>query len=295
MTTEEVKEIFRGPKNGVTKKDGMNEVSAIWNGLSDEQKAAYRKKAHPAPASPPDSTEAETVKTSDNVNDEEVAMRQTISFKRAANQVVEFMNNWVAQAVHLAKSANCELVMFAVSRHLGNHAFQFAKCTHGATRFVTGAQILDGTKHYAARMQSYLTGYEVAQIAKINGKKPRLPNKHPVTIAARMRAFIREKTEGALNKWPWTKTNYRLAQAKFRLELLPGARSKRESLMRPSRYLKSSPESTLHRYLDQNTDEEESDPGDESNVSERSIEDDSDEDDEDEDNEDEDEVDENDQ
>jgi hypothetical protein len=61
--------------------------------------------------------------------------------------------------------------MFAVSRHLGSHAFQLAKWTPGATRFVTGAKALDGPKHYPARMQAYLTGYEVAQVAKINSKK----------------------------------------------------------------------------------------------------------------------------
>ena len=71
----------------------------------------------------------------------------------------------------MAKTANCEMIMFAVSRHLAAHSFQLVTSTHGASRFVAAAANLDGTRSYAARFQSYLTGYEVAELAKFSKAK----------------------------------------------------------------------------------------------------------------------------
>jgi hypothetical protein len=51
-------------------------------------------------------------------------------------------------------------------------------------------------------------------------------------------------------KWPWTKTKKKLARMKFHLELLPGARSKLEWLMEPSRGLTLALEATLNDDLD---------------------------------------------
>ncbi|KAA1067688.1 hypothetical protein PGT21_014627 [Puccinia graminis f. sp. tritici] len=193
--TKEARDIFRG--HGVAKKNGMLEVSSKWHGLSDEEKLEFAKcvrsvgsNARPANTEGPGNNPDEVDDTDEIDAAGEVSMRQTVSLKRAADQVQNFMDDWVARAVHIAKTTNCEMVMFAVSRHLGSHAFQLAKWTHGATRFVTGSKALDGPKHYPARMQAYLTGYEVAQVAKINSKKGCAVKKHPVSISKRMAALI---------------------------------------------------------------------------------------------------------
>jgi hypothetical protein len=55
-----------------------------------------------------------------------------------------------------------------------------------------------------------------------------------------------------MNKWPWTKTEVRLAKLKYCLVLLPGARIDREWIMRPSRSLKGAREAALHHDLDMN-------------------------------------------
>ena len=81
------------------------------------------------------------------------------------------LTNWstdmnVSQAVHIAKTANCKMVLFVVSKHLAAHIFQLVKATRSASNFVTTANCLDGTCSYAARLQAYLTGYGVEEIAK---------------------------------------------------------------------------------------------------------------------------------
>jgi hypothetical protein len=58
------------------------------------------------------------------------------------------------------------MVLFVVSKHLAAHTFQLVKATHGANNFVAASARLEGTQTYAARLQAYITGYEVAEVAR---------------------------------------------------------------------------------------------------------------------------------
>ncbi|KAA1100604.1 hypothetical protein PGTUg99_027643 [Puccinia graminis f. sp. tritici] len=257
MQTPKVREVFRGAQKGVKDKSAMPLVSTMWNELPEEERLRYMKPSSKKQHNNLDPSIAATNNENpsgeaddDNEDELQVIMRRSVSFKRASDQVQDFMADWFEQAVHISKTCDCEMVMFAVSRHLGTHSFQFTRSTHGATRFVMGAQILDGTRHYAAQFQSYITGYEVAQIAKINGKKQGPPKTPSVSTAVRLSHLITEKTEGVIKKWPWTRTEFRLAKLKYRLVLLPGSKTNRDWLMRPGRELKGPREATLHLDLD---------------------------------------------
>ncbi|PLW20666.1 hypothetical protein PCANC_07394 [Puccinia coronata f. sp. avenae] len=143
------------------------------------------------------------------------------------------------------------MVLFVVSKHLAAHTFQLVKATHGANNFVAALARLEGTQTYAARLQAYITGYEVAEVARFAEPK-KSTNKQPVSAVARMSTLVAEKTKGAQSRWPWTNTDFKLAKLKYRLELRPGAKTQADWLKKPSRGLHPSFQTVIHNDLDDN-------------------------------------------
>jgi hypothetical protein len=80
------------------------------------------------------------------------------------------------QAVNIAKTCNCEVVFFAVSKHLAKHSFRLSRCTPGAEGSVQTLNDIDGVSHFAARLQALVTGNSVAQLT-INEKLPEAERK----------------------------------------------------------------------------------------------------------------------
>ncbi|EFP81362.2 uncharacterized protein PGTG_06983 [Puccinia graminis f. sp. tritici CRL 75-36-700-3] len=299
MQTKKVRAVFQGARKGVKYSPAMGLASKLWHKLSPEEKAKYRHSAmvttddasdenglagnssdrnqvatdSSAPNGPVADNEAnsqgsavEEASDDDEPNGgaNQVGMRKNISLHSASKEVENFMDEWDAKAVNVANTFGCELVTFAVSRHLGRHSFQFTRCTPGAIQFVQGAKDVDGAKAYPARMQSFITGYTVADLAAVisrakeeaakaakNGTAvPRSAPLHPISAVARMSLLIAEKTQGAIKQWPWTDTDFSLAQTKHRLILLPGAQIQEAWLKRPSRGLGTKRQGVLHVALD---------------------------------------------
>ena len=83
------------------------------------------------------------------------------------------MSNFKSQATHVAKTENAEIVVIAVSKHLGPHSFQVVRGTPGASPFLNFARDLNQDQHHVARLQSHITGYSSKRLAKmIECKKP---------------------------------------------------------------------------------------------------------------------------
>ncbi|WAQ82586.1 hypothetical protein PtA15_2A903 [Puccinia triticina] len=258
MKTPQARSVFRGPHKGVKDKTVMGGVASRWHALTPEEQEKFRKAARSKPLpdadddNPDDGSESNT--DEDDKQPISTALKsgicRTISFKRASEQVANFMDLWVKQAVHIAKTCNCEMVFFAVSRHLGLHSFQYTQSTHGASAFVAAAQNMDGLRHYPARMQGYLAGYKLADLAALaEGKKTK--NK-AVSAVARMSTLVAEKTNGALTQWPWTNTDEVLAEVKYRVVLLPGGKTQLKWIKSPSRDLHVKPQAVLLNDLENN-------------------------------------------
>ncbi|WAQ92318.1 hypothetical protein PtA15_16A224 [Puccinia triticina] len=245
MTTKLARKVFRGPRKGVKHKGVMKDVSALWNKLSPEEQAAYQ---NGKPQTRPNGDTRPT--DDDDKESEEGGTRKMISFKQVANKVENFMDDCMSKAAHIAKTSNCEMIMFAVSRHLAAHSFQFGKATHGAPKFLASAAHLDGTKHYPACMQSYLTGYEVAEIAELARSKRGPPKYRPVLIPKCLSDLVAEKTDSVILRWPWTATDWKLAKIKFKIKLLPGARTQIKWLKQQSRNMLAIVKAAIHLDLD---------------------------------------------
>ncbi|WAR53448.1 hypothetical protein PtB15_2B879 [Puccinia triticina] len=226
MKTPQARSVFRGPHKGVKDKTVMGGVASRWHALTPEEQEKFRKAARSKPLpdadddNPDDGSESNT--DEDDKQPISTALKsgicRTISFKRASEQVANFMDLWVKQAVHIAKTCNCEMVFFAVSRHLGLHSFQYTQSTH-----------------------------DLAALAE--GKKTK--NK-AVSAVARMSTLVAEKTNGALTQWPWTNTDEVLAEVKYRVVLLPGGKTQLKWIKSPSRDLHVKPQAVLLNDLENN-------------------------------------------
>ncbi|KAA1068462.1 hypothetical protein PGT21_024502 [Puccinia graminis f. sp. tritici] len=177
----------------------------------------------------------------------------TVSNLVRKDQAEKAINKWSAESLNIAKTCNCEVVIFAVSKHLSAHSFKFERCTPGAIKEHTTILEMDGDNHYSARLQALLTGNSVGQITVANklpgNQKKKLRNLLP-QLTAQLAVHINRKTHGVLTSWPWTDNNKRLAEAKYRLELSHLAVSDINWLRRSNKKLKKTHVSMLLLDLD---------------------------------------------
>ncbi|OAV88082.1 hypothetical protein PTTG_11461, partial [Puccinia triticina 1-1 BBBD Race 1] len=165
-------------------------------------------------------------------------IRGTVSNLTQKNQVDLTMNRWAREAANLSATCCCEVVIFAVSKHLSNHCFQMDRCTPGA--FKPNSEIsqmdgnnqysaqMDGNNQYSARLQALVTGNSVGQIAvgeKIPGTSKKKLKQIRSELCTELAEFIARETNNIITSWPWASNETRLREAKFQLELAPDARS----------------------------------------------------------------------
>ncbi|KAA1083333.1 hypothetical protein PGTUg99_008910 [Puccinia graminis f. sp. tritici] len=256
LKTPEARAIFK-ETGGVDDQSAMKKVSELWHKLTPEEKKGFANKIDdgltdeeraldddnseelivPVEPAAPSTSGKDSVPTSG-----QLSVRTEGSFRHDYFTVQNFVNDFVAK-----------FVVFAVSTHLGPSSYQISQCTPGANVFLTYSKDVDAENHYAARFQSHITGYNVAQIAELADKTPKKNLKkpsHEVKVTARMTSLIKAKTEGVVKRWPWTDTVSRLAEIGFEIALAPSARINFDWITQPSRQLKVEHIDSLHLDLD---------------------------------------------
>ncbi|OAV87648.1 hypothetical protein PTTG_29340 [Puccinia triticina 1-1 BBBD Race 1] len=250
MKTTGARAVFRGRRKGVKHRPAMGGVSDLYWELSPEETASF---ADPPPP--------ETLIPADDPNNIILLRKSQLLPRLNGVNVRQYHSNkprimykilWKAgsnKLFTLPRAATVKWFFLPSPGTLG-HTFQFTQTTHGATAFTAAARNIDGERHYPARMQAYLTGYGVAEIAAYaNTRRCRIKDR-PVSAKARMSQLVAEKTNGAMTTWPWTKTDFKLAKIKYRLVLLPGAKIQASWIKSPSRNLHTAPKTILHTDLD---------------------------------------------
>ncbi|OAW00172.1 hypothetical protein PTTG_25188 [Puccinia triticina 1-1 BBBD Race 1] len=155
-------------------------------------------------------------------------IRGTVSNLARKNQVDLTMNRWAREAANLSATCCCEVVIFAVSKHLSNHCFRTDRCTPGAFKPNSEISQMDGNNQYSARLQALVTGNSVGQIAvgeKIPGASKKNLKQIRSELCTELAQFIARETNNIITSWPWASNETRLREAKFQLELAPEARS----------------------------------------------------------------------
>ncbi|WAR63089.1 hypothetical protein PtB15_18B171 [Puccinia triticina] len=208
---------FRGVGKGVAgHRLGMREVSLLYkqyNTRKQPPRTSGSPTTNPASRSPSPEPELTPSKLAlDNDLDVEEALnpqsnpplssqlRGPVSLSKAESQVEAFLANWVNQANSIAQTCNCEMIVFAVSTHLGRHSFQLTKSTHRALPFVELADEVDQPTTYPARFQASLVGTSALDLAKHNKPARRSKKQTTPSIIGRGRT-INETLRKQVTNW----------------------------------------------------------------------------------------------
>ncbi|OAV98638.1 hypothetical protein PTTG_01745 [Puccinia triticina 1-1 BBBD Race 1] len=263
LKTDKARKIFQTCGQGVRNKEVMKRLSEAYHNLSPEEMAALVQKPDDddldeddesgdgiigrQPRGPEDLTEEELAL--DDMSDAEddaatgpnpLGTRGTVSNLVRKNQVDTVMNRWAKEARNIAKTCCCEIVFFAVSKHLSEHCFRMSRCTPGAFESNQLMSRVDGNE-YSARLQGLVTGNSIGEIA-VADKLPGKFKKNLVflrkQVIEELSSLIARQTSNVLTAWPWADNDKQLRDAKFRLELSPGALSEIQWLRQSSKKLK---------------------------------------------------------
>ncbi|WAR54492.1 hypothetical protein PtB15_4B109 [Puccinia triticina] len=134
-------------------------------------------------------------------------IRGTVSNLTRKNQVDLTMNRWAREAANLSATCCCEVVIFAVSKHLSNHCFRMDRCTPGAFKPNSEISQMDGNNQYSARLQALVTGNSVGQIAvgeKIPGTSKKNLKQIRSELCTELAEFIARETNNIITSWPKT-------------------------------------------------------------------------------------------
>ncbi|KAH9808038.1 hypothetical protein DFH28DRAFT_1199408 [Melampsora americana] len=249
LQTHHAKALFKtygGISNGVA----MSELSFAWKHMSPEEKAAFK-----APIPDVDLNFGDKVVS--NKRARQIVQPRTLvksnptSLQKSERQVQSYLTDLIAKATPIAASCNCEFVFFAVSKHLAAHSFQIRVVTPGAQRGVELITEAAGTQEFGAQLQGYVTGNttEAVQAKRHCGGNSKVVRKE---VTARLGRLLAERSQSALNKWPWSDADTVLATFNLRMVLTrPGSTLDINCLKRPLSQL-SGPDSRKINYeLDQ--------------------------------------------
>ncbi|WAR55413.1 hypothetical protein PtB15_6B154 [Puccinia triticina] len=156
-------------------------------------------------------------------------VRGTVSNLVRKNQVESALNQWSAEARNVATTCCCEIVMFAVSKHLSTNCFRLERCTPGAFKPNQEMSLMDGNNHYSACLQGLVTGNSVGELAvadKVPGNSKKGLICLRTELCAELKTFISRETKNVFTSWPWQDNCNKLRKAKFELVLAPKALSK---------------------------------------------------------------------
>ncbi|OAV94427.1 hypothetical protein PTTG_02203 [Puccinia triticina 1-1 BBBD Race 1] len=163
--------------------------------------------------------------------------RGTVSPRIWWEQAGKAMDKWLKEALNVAKSCSCEVVFFAVSNHLGSHSFQLFRTTPGAAAEHKVITDNDGINRYPARLQAYITGVNISQVAAARrvSSNPNSLKSLLSQLTSAMSKFAEHETGGILTDWPWTETEHNLWIAGYRLQISAGPAFREEWLKTPTR------------------------------------------------------------
>ncbi|KNZ50082.1 hypothetical protein VP01_4608g2, partial [Puccinia sorghi] len=219
LQTNQAQAIFQMSGQGIKDKNIMNKLSEAYAKLTPEEKAALAKSATPTDTlveelincpdqmgttfnqqPPPQTqpghqrTQADCTLTAKELALDDLSEDDAQLPSNSAPTMLHYL-----LAVNIAQTCNCEVVLFAVTKHLSKHSLNFSRWTPGAKESHQKISDLDGNMHYSARLQALINGNTVKNHAvaqKFPGMKTR-PHQGP----ANTRRFEVLKQGCPCNQW----------------------------------------------------------------------------------------------
>ncbi|KAH9809626.1 hypothetical protein DFH28DRAFT_1086086 [Melampsora americana] len=240
---------------GIGDGKGMKLLSQVWKNMTQEEKDVYKEATQAA-----DSTTLNTLEQGLEEVQVGPQRRQAILHPRS-NVVINprnlvqykhnaetFMDEMLAKCIPVAKTNHFEVVLIAVSTHIGKHNFQITRNTAGVTLPVKMIYDIEGVQNFPAQLQALLVGKTTLQLADD------LADKTAHGLHARVVKSLSRFLHGVtgLNHWPWSRCDKTLGDLGFELKLLPGARSQLATFKTPSNTLNQAKLLALESDLNDN-------------------------------------------
>ncbi|EGG10307.1 uncharacterized protein MELLADRAFT_94500 [Melampsora larici-populina 98AG31] len=196
LQSPRAREVFKAAR-GVGSGEGMRQLSAVWKSMTEAEKDVYKEATQ------------ETDPASLQAMDEDLAELEVGAQSR--NETLQSGSNTVVNPRSLKKYKD------NADKYLDDIMKKFTRSTVGVTKIVEDIYAMDGFNNFATEVQAHLVGRKPGEMTKSKSVASFIAE------SLRPSQVIAEVT--GLKHWPWSRCDLTLAEAGFKLELLPGARS----------------------------------------------------------------------
>ncbi|EGG09328.1 uncharacterized protein MELLADRAFT_96268 [Melampsora larici-populina 98AG31] len=234
---------------GIGSGEAMRELSAKWAEMEPSEKDTYKKVTEDT--SHLDEGLAE-LDFGQQARDEILQPRTTIlqnprCLKTQKEAAVRLLDKTLVKCIPVAKANGFEVAIIAVSRHIAKHSFQLTKNTIGIDKALEIIYEKDGEKALPVQLQSYIVGKTPAAMT---ADLENIGKRYQSRVVHALSAFLMETT--GLKNWPWSKCDKTLADAGYKLKLLPGARSDINTFKTTSKALNQAKLVSIKKDLQEN-------------------------------------------
>ncbi|KAH9807540.1 hypothetical protein DFH28DRAFT_1089350 [Melampsora americana] len=213
---------------GVASGEAMRVLKANWATINKAEKETYRKV--------PRNTSADT--TNEDLKDLGIGAQSQSNILQPRTTVItnarclkqykvsaeRLLDQTLAKCAPIARANHFEMVIIAVSTHIGPNHFQLTRNTIGVDKALQIIYNNQGADVLPVQLQAYLVGKSP------HGLQSELENqgrRFQSRVVNALSTHLYETTK--LKHWPWSRCDATLAAAGYELKLLPGARSVEET------------------------------------------------------------------
>ncbi|KAH9807185.1 hypothetical protein DFH28DRAFT_1152643 [Melampsora americana] len=224
--------------SGVASGEASTFASIKWNEMSKEEQDSYKAENHTVNTSSntiDSAPQADTKK--EPIYHNARAKKNSLASARLA--VTNFMINsrfmltiLCIEARDIAATYEGDFAIIGVSNYLGNDAYQIARGTPRALKWLDNDRVCNPRKHIAAQLQSYVTGTEAGLL---NSSKAKVDDRTKCREA--LSDLISMRTRRAFEKWPWKGCQEKLAAKGYVIQFAPDSKSQANDIMQESNQL----------------------------------------------------------
>ncbi|KAH9822295.1 hypothetical protein DFH28DRAFT_1180625 [Melampsora americana] len=211
--------------SGVASGEASTFASIKWNEMSKEEQDSYKAENHTVNTSSntiDSAPQADTKK--EPIYHNARAKKNSLASARLA--VTNFMIKWQNEARDIAATYEGDFAIIGVSNYLGNDAYQIARGTPRALKWLDNDRVCNPRKHIAAQLQSYVTGTEAGLL---NSSKAKVDDRTKCREA--LSDLISMRTRRAFEKWPWKGCQEKLAAKGYVIQFAPDSKSQANDIM----------------------------------------------------------------
>ncbi|EGF98311.1 uncharacterized protein MELLADRAFT_96022 [Melampsora larici-populina 98AG31] len=212
--------------SGVASGEASKFASVKWNEMSKEEQDSYKvgnQTTNSATSSNTIDSASDANTNTSSTTKEPVyhnAQAKNLSLANTQIAVNNFMIKWQEEARDVAATYEGDFLIIGVSNYLGNYAYQIARGTPRALKWLDNNKSCNQMNHIAAQLQSYVTGTEAGLLMS---SKAKVDDRTKCREA--LSDLIHTRTKRAFEKWPWKGCEQKLAVKGYFIQFDPDSKS----------------------------------------------------------------------